>query len=683
MKGHKSDLVGLFAHHKVAANLLMTMMILAGLLALDRLNVQFFPSFDLDIVTVRVIWSGSSAEDVEDGITNPLEQRLRTVENLYKLTSTSTQGISSITLEFKEDTDPLLALDEVRRLVDEFRNFPKDAEKPEVALATRYESVARVLITGLMDPAEMRRLARRFESELLDRGIDKVSISGLPEEEISIQVDNDRLRELELSLDAIGERVGAFSRDLPAGSIGRGEGARELRSLDKRRDALEFGQVPVKTADEMRIDLGDIAEIRRGPRDGGVWLSRDAAPAVELRLQRAEQGNSLVAARILQKWVEETLPRLPPGVELTVFDESWQLIKERIMLLVKNGAGGLALVVAILYLFLTGRVAFWVAWGIPVSFMATLFILYLAGGSINMISLFALIMALGIIVDDAIVVGEDALAHYQMGEPPLLAAEGGARRMLAPVVASSLDHHRRIPAADADRRDHRQHPVRHSAGDRERDPGLPGREFFGAAGTSAPFLHPCPQGGSALPARTPRRGLLLLSRQAVPAPCRFGDQQQVRHHQPGPIAASDRLSVCWPAGGSTSSSFRPRRRRSSAPMPPSWPVRRRARVDAFLKHLRETLSETEEALEKGKLVNLAIAIHGAKAGGGHGSVRGASGEQLGALEVELVPPDERRVRNDGSGSRLARAHPNARRDWRVSPSPRAARVRRAGISRCA
>ncbi len=129
MKGHKDDLVGRFAHHKVAANLLMTMMILAGLLALDRLNVQFFPGFDLDVVTVRVVWSGSSAEDVEDGITDPLEQRLRTVENLYKLTSTSTQGISSITLEFEEGTNPLLALDEVRRLVDEFRNFPKDAQR--------------------------------------------------------------------------------------------------------------------------------------------------------------------------------------------------------------------------------------------------------------------------------------------------------------------------------------------------------------------------------------------------------------------------------------------------------------------------------------------------------------------------------------------------------------------------
>jgi multidrug efflux pump subunit AcrB len=645
LKDHRADLIGLFAHHKVAANLLMTMMILAGLLALDRLNVQFFPNFDLDIATVRVIWSGASAEDIEDGITNPLEQRLRTVDNLYKLTSTSTQGISSISLEFEEGTDPLLALDEVRRLVDEFRNFPKDAEKPEVALATRYESVARVLVTGLKDPGEMRRLARRFENELLDRGIDKVSISGLPEEEISIQVDNDRLRELELSLDGIGERVAAFSRDLPAGSVGRGEGARELRSLDKRRDALEFARVPVKTDDEMRIDLGDIADIRRVPRDGGVWLSRDTEPAVELRLQRAEQGNSLVAARILEKWVEETRPQLPPGVKLTVFDESWQLIKERIMLLVKNGAGGLTLVVAILYLFLAGRVAFWVAWGIPVSFMATLFILYLAGGSINMISLFALIMALGIIVDDAIVVGEDALAHYQMGEPPLLAAEGGARRMLAPVVASSLTT---IAAF------------------------LPlmligGRignilfaiplvivsvilaslieSFFVLPGhLRHSFIHAHKVGPRSLRGRLDRGFSYFRDRLFRPL------ARLAIHNRFTTVSlALSLLMVAFGllAGGRLNFVFFPTPEAqivsANAAFVAGTP---RARVDAFLEHLEESLYETEEALGKGKLVSLAIAIHGAEGGAGHGSARRATGDQLGALEVELVPPDERTIRNE-------------------------------------
>ncbi len=436
--GHRDDLIGVFAHHKVAANLLMVIMILSGIFALDRLNVQFFPSFDLDVVTVRVIWTGASAEDIEDGITNPLEQRLRAVDGLRKMTSTSTQGISSITLEFEEGVDPLLALDQVRRLVDDFRNLPQDAEKPEVALATRYESVARVILTGPERADELRHLARRFESELLERGIDKVEIRGLPLEEVSIQVDQARLEELGVGLPEIGERVAAFSRDLPAGAIGRGEATRELRSLDKRRETHEFAQLPIKTEETLNLALGDIATIERVPRDATLQLSVSGRPAVEMVLQRAETGNSLAAARVLEDWLEATRPRLPPGVELLVYDASWELIRDRIMLLVTNGLSGLILVVGILYLFLHGRVAFWVAWGIPVSFMATLFMLYLGGGSINMMSLFALIMALGIIVDDAIVVGEDAMAHHEMGEDPLLAAEGGVRRMLAPVLASSL-----------------------------------------------------------------------------------------------------------------------------------------------------------------------------------------------------------------------------------------------------
>ena len=434
----RRDLLGIFAHHKVAANLLMLMMLLAGVFALERLNIQFFPNFALDIVTVRVVWTGASAEDVETGITEPLEQRLKNVDNLRKMTSTSAQGVASITLEFEEGTDPVIALDQAKQQVDEFRNLPADAEEPQVTHAVNYEPVARLLITGPDDAAELRELAHEFETELLRRGIDRITFNGRPEEQISIEIGSSMLQQLNLSLDDVADRVAALSRDLPAGTVGDGETARELRSLDQRRDESGFARLPLVSEDDYRIDLGAVALIERQVRRGGVTLSVEGKPAVELLLQRAEAGDSLEAARVLDQWLQDTRPTLPQGVQVRVYDESWQLIKQRIMLLLKNGLGGLVLVVGILYLFLTARVAFWVAVGIPISFMATLAILYFAGGSINMISLFALIMALGIIVDDAIVVGEDALAHYQAGETPLLAAEGGARRMLAPVMASSL-----------------------------------------------------------------------------------------------------------------------------------------------------------------------------------------------------------------------------------------------------
>ena len=185
----KKGVIGFFVHHRVAANLVMLVMLLGGVLALTRMNIQFFPTFALDVVSVRVVWSGASAEDVEQGITNPLEQRLRSVDGLKKMTSTSAQGVSSITLEFEEGTNPIQALDDVRQQVDEFTNFPAEAEEPQVTRIERYEPVARLLVYGDVDRSELRQMAYRFEDELLQRGIDRVSIRGLPEQQISIDMD--------------------------------------------------------------------------------------------------------------------------------------------------------------------------------------------------------------------------------------------------------------------------------------------------------------------------------------------------------------------------------------------------------------------------------------------------------------------------------------------------------------
>ncbi|NCA69658.1 MAG: efflux RND transporter permease subunit [Sphingobacteriia bacterium] len=637
--GHRNDLIGLFAHHRVAANLLMAIMILTGIFALDRLNVQFFPTFDLDVVTVRVVWTGASAEDIEDGITNPLEQRLRAVDDLRKMTSTSTQGISSITLEFNDGVDPLLALDQVRRLVDDFRNLPQDAEKPEVALATRYEPVARVVVTGLERADELRTLVRRFESELLERGIDKVDLRGLPLEEISIQVDQSRLEELDLGLPQIGERIADFSRDLPAGAIGRGEATRELRSLDKRRDSLEFAQLPIKSEETLNLRLGDIATIERVARDATVRLSVNGAPAAELILQRSEAGNSLAAARILDDWLQSTRPILPPGVELLVYDATWELLNDRIMLLVTNGLSGLILVVGILYLFLHGRVAFWVAWGIPVSFMASLFVLYLAGGSINMMSLFALIMALGIIVDDAIVVGEDAMAHHEMGEDPLLAAEGGVRRMLGPVLASSLTT---IAAF------------------------LPLMLVGGVIGNIlnviplvvvAVILASLLESMLVLPGHL--RGAFIHSHKIRPDSLRGRldrgyERFRERAFRPLVIVAVRNrfatiaaaiamllIAIGLLAGGRMAFVFFPTPEGQIVTANVTFVAGTpRTRVDEFLAHLDATLWETERALDQGRLINLAVALHGSR------SDSSASADQLGALQVELTAPDARSVRNE-------------------------------------
>jgi len=437
---HRHDLLGVFAQHKVACNLLMVIMILAGVWALDRLHTQFFPNIALDVVKVRVEWSGASAEDVEAAVTDPLEQQLRSLDGLRQMTSNSAEGSASIVLEYEEGTDMGVALDQVKEQVALVRNLPAVAETPEIARVVRYEPVARVLVTSAdTDIGELRALVQQMERELLDRGIANIQLVGLPEQEIAIQVPAAVLHELDLSLDDIADRVARLSRDLPAGNIGLNDVSRQLRALDQRRREVGFERLPLLSDESGRLlTLGDIATIERRARSHQTVVTIAGQPAIEMRLKRNENASSLESAEILARWQADNRGRWPPGIRVTVYDQAWLLIKERIQLLLKNGAGGLVLVVLILFLFLNGRVAFWVAVGIPISFMATLGVLYLIGGSINMVSLFGLIMALGIIVDDAIVVGEDALTHYHAGESPLEAAEGGARRMLAPVISSSL-----------------------------------------------------------------------------------------------------------------------------------------------------------------------------------------------------------------------------------------------------
>jgi multidrug efflux pump subunit AcrB len=431
-------IIGTFVRHPVAPNLAMAIMILAGIWALGQLTRQVLPSFELSIVNVEVLWPGASAEDVQSAVTQPLEDELRGLDLLKGLRSTSREGRSQIVLEYDEGVDMGKTLDQVKERVAQVRNLPETAEEPAVTLVPRNEQVARLVVTG-PELDGLRPLIRRIERELRALGLARIDVEGLPEQEIAIQVSGTQLKELQLSLQEIAARIRQASRDVPAGSVGRGESVRQLRSMDQARNVAEFESLPVAADDDGRLlTVGDIARVERRARVDQGYLFVDGVPAVELVVQRAESQDAINVAETLLAWVERTRPTLPANVQLVVYDEPWRLVAQRIDLMVENALGGLLLVVAALYLFLNGRVAFWVAIGIPVSVMAGLMALYLLGGSLNMISLFAMVMALGIVVDDAIVVGEDAVTRYQGGAKPLEAAEQSAYRMLAPVMAASL-----------------------------------------------------------------------------------------------------------------------------------------------------------------------------------------------------------------------------------------------------
>jgi multidrug efflux pump subunit AcrB len=640
---HQQNLVGIFAQHKVAANLLMILMIMAGIWALSKLNTQFLPNFDLDVINVTVVWTGATAEDVETSVTMPIEQELRTLDYVRKMTSTSTNNFSTVVIEFEEGTDMGWALDQVKEKVSLLRNLPEASEKPEISRVIRYDSIARLLITGPADANELRPLVYRMERELLARGISKIDIEGLPEEEIAIQIPTVKLEELGLTLPQIGDQVANFSRDIPAGSIGREDVARQLRSLEQRRDELSFAELPLITDKSGRyITLDDVATIERRPRQNEVRVTYQGKPAVELILNRTEQNDALKSAQILWDWLEETEPKLPPGIELHVYAQSWELINERIDLLLRNGGGGLFLVVATLFVFLNARVAFWVAAGIPISLMGMLAVLYSVGGSINMVSLFAMIMALGIIVDDAIVVGEDGFTHFQTGEQPLLAAEGGAQRMLAPVIAASLTT---ISAF------------------------LPLMLISGPMGKvlfAIPLVMICVILASliecffVLPGHLRHCFHKLHHKQKKPNWLRQKLEQgfdyirdvyfrafitliiSFRWTVVAGLLTAMILAVGLLTGGRLNFTF--------FPSPDGMIVMANAnfvagtspeRVDKFLTHLEETLADTDKDFG-GNIVRVVVTRHGgASAGGG----TGRQGDQFGSLMVELSSPDSRTVRN--------------------------------------
>ena len=642
MSNSRRDFIGLFAQHKVAANLLMIIMVLVGLLSLSQLNTQFFPTFALDVVTVRIDWRGASAEDVEDSISSRIEQELRVVDYVDKMTSTSSYGISVVTLEFVEGTDMGKALDQVKDQVDQLRNLPSDSEIPKVSLVTRYESVASLLVTteGKLD--ELRYLVHQIEHDLLDRGISRITISGLPEEEIAIQLSSKQLEAVGLSLDNVSQRISELSQDLPAGEIGNDETAKQLRSLEQRRDAHSFSELAIKTDTSGRLLLlDDVADIERRPMPKQVSVFYQGKPAVEISLQRTENADSLEAAKILDQWLDDNVSTLPKGVSVKVYDASWELIKQRMDLLVKNGLGGLVLVILILFLFLQGRVAIWVAVGIPVSFMATLMIMYLFGGSINMISMFGLIMALGIIVDDAIVVGEDALAHYQSGEPSLTAAEGGARRMLAPVISSSLTTISSF---------------------------LPLMMIGGVMGNilfDIPFVVICVIMASLFESFLILPGHLRHAFQKIhhakPPPVRQWLDSKfnylrddifkpiviavVQHRWVTISATVGLLIICIGllAGGRLHFTFFPSpegtsitaNARFTAGTPPH-------KVAAFLNHLDDALNKTTEVLGP-ELLEISVTRLGSASTAGRSSAQ--TGERFGSIQLELISPDHRTVRN--------------------------------------
>ena len=389
------------------------------------------------MVTVSIAWPGASAADVDQNIVQGVEPELRFLNGVKRVISSSYEGMANLTVEFEPGYEMQEALSDVESAVGQVRTLPEDAERPEIRRIVRYETVSRLVISGPYPERSLKDHAKRIRDELLSRGIDRVDLFGARDEEIWVELEPQVLRQLDLKLADIAARIRETSQDLPAGDLAGGE--RQVRSLGLMREAHELKTVEVKAlADGRRILLGDIARVTEAFRERDKKAIRSGNPAIELEIKRAVNTDALTSARIVREYVSELGDSLPAELVVEEYDVRAKSIRERINLLVNNGLGGLVLVLGVLFLFLNARVALWVAIGIPASLLATVAIMWASGQTINMISLFGMIMAIGIVVDDAIVVGEHAEHRFRQGLSPLNAAVVGARRMAAPVSSSTL-----------------------------------------------------------------------------------------------------------------------------------------------------------------------------------------------------------------------------------------------------
>lgn len=428
--------VSVIARHPNAANLIMALMIVFGVFALGRINTQFFPTVDIPVVTVTIAWSGASAEDVEANILEIVEPEVRFIDNVTKMDSYAREGSGTVSLELSSGADMQKAVSDIESAIESIDTLPEDAEAPKVSRSAFFDRVARLAIYGAVPEGTLRVYAKRIRDDLIARGIDKVEFTGLRDPELQVKIPERELRRLNMSVRDVAEKVSENSRDLPSGQM-QGAVEKQLRTLAEYQTPKSLGEMEVVAfASGEKVRLSDIADIRFGFDDEQATGFAGGTNAIQLTVQRAPTADTLATAAILNDYLAEIEESLPPGITVKTYDVMADALVERILLLVKNGLGGLVLVVITLFIFLNARIALWVAAGIPVALLATIGFMMVFGETINMFSLFGLIMMLGIIVDDAIVVGEHTATRFALGDDPFEAAENGAGRMITPVLAA-------------------------------------------------------------------------------------------------------------------------------------------------------------------------------------------------------------------------------------------------------
>ncbi|MFH5831588.1 efflux RND transporter permease subunit [Halalkalibaculum sp. DA3122] len=430
--------IAYMARNPIAANLLMIILIGGGIWTMFNIQKEVFPQYQLDMVEVSVVYPGAAPAEVEQGILRPVEEAIRGVQGIKEVTSSADEGSGEVMIELVAGTDRMKTFQDIDQAVNRIRTFPDDIEEPEVRLQSNQQEVMTIGLYGDADIWTLRKLAENVRDQMLSTPeITQVEIGNVPDYVTHVEIPRNRLREYDLTLQDVADIIASSSEDIPAGAVETNAGEILLRMQERKQWAEDYGTIEVISSDMgSNLTLADLAKITDGFEETGFHGEFNRQPSIDLEIYRIGEQSPLEIAAAVRTVLEEAEPSFPPGVQYRIDSSSAQDYSERLSLLTENGVIAILIVIFILALFLEYRLAFWVMMGMTISFIGGLLFLPVIGLSINMISMFGFLVVLGIVVDDAIVVGENVYEYRQKGLSFLDAAIEGAKDIGKPVTFS-------------------------------------------------------------------------------------------------------------------------------------------------------------------------------------------------------------------------------------------------------
>ncbi len=430
----KLGIIAWFAENPVAANLLMAVFLIGGFLQATSLSAQLFPTIDPGIVTITTAYPGATPTEVEEGITRRVEEAVIGIDGVDRVVSTASENVGVVTAELKDGVDALKVRNDIETAVDRLAEFPPlDAENPDIVVAETVSEVISLVVSSELDEATLRRGAALFEQELLALpSVSLVSMLGTRDYEIAIEVSEEALRQFDLTMTDVANAIRGSSLNLSSGELKTDAGDLLLRTNAKRERGEDFANIPIRgEPDGSVLRLEDVATIRDGFVDVDLINEFEGRQSVFINVQKSEAEDALAIAADVKALLENYRPI--NGVDIGIWQDQTEALEGRLSLLLRNGLLGFALVFLFLVLMLDLRLALWVAMGVPISFLGAFLVFDFFGVNLNMMSLFALIVVLGVVVDDALVVGENIVTEQESGKPGLEGAIAGVRGVFSPV----------------------------------------------------------------------------------------------------------------------------------------------------------------------------------------------------------------------------------------------------------